>query len=99
MEIPSGGSFESFRVFDLLHDTTKRERRGLALRRAYRTLAPFELVRDSRRCYAPPATDMIWMLASPGFWKGTACTRWDERSIGWKRGLERCPCRLSRLEI
>lgn len=40
-EVPPGGSFESFRTFVLLHDSTERERRGLALRRMYRTLAPW----------------------------------------------------------
>ncbi len=39
--IAPGGSFESFRTFELLHDSTERERRGLALRRMYRTLAPW----------------------------------------------------------
>lgn len=34
-------SFESFRVFELVHDSTDRERRGLAVRRAYRALAPW----------------------------------------------------------
>ncbi len=41
VEIQPGASFESFRVFELLHDNTDRERRGLALRRAYRALAPW----------------------------------------------------------
>ena len=39
--IAAGGTFESFRTFVLLHDSTERERRGLALRRMYRTLAPW----------------------------------------------------------
>lgn len=39
--IQPGGSFESFRVFELIHDNSERERRGLALRRAYRALAPW----------------------------------------------------------
>jgi hypothetical protein len=39
--LPPGGAFESFRVFELVHDSTERERRGLALRRAYRALAPW----------------------------------------------------------
>jgi hypothetical protein len=39
--IAPGGTFESFRTFVLLHDSTERERRGLALRRMYRTLAPW----------------------------------------------------------
>ncbi|HEU5071492.1 MAG TPA: hypothetical protein VFV96_13905 [Verrucomicrobiae bacterium] len=40
-EIEPGGAFESFRVFELVHDSTDRERRGLAVRRAYRALAPW----------------------------------------------------------
>lgn len=36
-----GQRFDSFRVFELLHDSTDRERRGLALRRFYRVLAPW----------------------------------------------------------
>jgi len=39
--INPGQSFESFRTFQLIHDTTDRERRGLAQRRMYRTLAPW----------------------------------------------------------
>ncbi len=41
VEIKPGENFESFRVFELVHDSTERERRGLALRRAYRALAPW----------------------------------------------------------
>ncbi len=37
---PSEG-FETFRTFELVYDATDRERRGLALRRMYRTLAPW----------------------------------------------------------
>ncbi len=40
-EIKPGENFESFRVFELVHDSTERERRGLAMRRAYRALAPW----------------------------------------------------------
>ena len=40
-EIKPGGSFESFRVFELVHDSTDRERRGLAIRHAWRALAPW----------------------------------------------------------
>ena len=39
--VPPGGAFESFRIFELIHDTTERERRGMAVRRMYRTLAPW----------------------------------------------------------
>lgn len=34
-------SFESFRVFELVHDSTDRERKGLELRRMYRTICPW----------------------------------------------------------
>ncbi|MBL8693618.1 MAG: alpha-galactosidase [Planctomycetes bacterium] len=40
-EVAAGATFESFRVYELAHDSTDRERRGLAVRRAYRTLAPW----------------------------------------------------------
>ena len=34
-------TFESFRTFELIHDSQDRERRGLALRKMYRVLAPW----------------------------------------------------------
>ena len=40
-EIAPGASFETFRVFELVHDSSDRERKGLAVRRMYRTLAPW----------------------------------------------------------
>jgi hypothetical protein len=40
-DIPPGEIFESFRAFELIYDSTDRERRGLSLRRMYRTLAPW----------------------------------------------------------
>jgi hypothetical protein len=39
--IRPGATFESFRVFVLMHDTDERGRRGLALKRMYRTIAPW----------------------------------------------------------
>jgi hypothetical protein len=39
--ISPGGVFESFRTFELIYDSTERERKGLALRRMYRTIAPW----------------------------------------------------------
>jgi hypothetical protein len=40
--IPAGASFETFRVFELIHDANAdADRRGLAQRRMYRTLAPW----------------------------------------------------------
>ncbi len=40
-DILASASFESFRAFELVHASTERERRGLALRRMYRTIAPW----------------------------------------------------------
>ena len=40
-EIQAGNRFESFHLFELIYDSSDRERRGLALRRMYRTLAPW----------------------------------------------------------
>jgi hypothetical protein len=34
-------TFETFRTFELIYDSTERERKGLALRRMYRTVAPW----------------------------------------------------------
>ncbi|MEE2639707.1 MAG: hypothetical protein VX768_03715 [Planctomycetota bacterium] len=39
--VAPGDTFESFRTFELAHDSPDRERRGLALRRFYRTVAPW----------------------------------------------------------
>ncbi len=40
-DIAPGERFESFRIFELVYDDGNRERRGLTLRRMYRTLAPW----------------------------------------------------------
>lgn len=39
--IPQGGSFSSFRTWILVLDSSDRERRGLAQRKIYRTIAPW----------------------------------------------------------
>jgi len=39
--VAPGKTFESFRVFELAYDSSDRERRGLALRKMYRTIAPW----------------------------------------------------------
>jgi hypothetical protein len=41
MEIESGASFTSYRVHELLYDSYDRERNGLAVRKMYRSLAPW----------------------------------------------------------
>ncbi|HEY0868607.1 MAG TPA: hypothetical protein VGE01_14580, partial [Fimbriimonas sp.] len=40
-ELKPGESFSTFKVFELYHDSTDRERQGLAVRRMYRTVAPW----------------------------------------------------------
>ncbi len=39
--IKSGETFEAYRVWELVFDSTERERRGLAMRRMYRVVAPW----------------------------------------------------------
>lgn len=39
--VEPGGTFAGFRVFELLHDDTDRERQGLGVRKLFRTLAPW----------------------------------------------------------
>ncbi len=39
--VQPGGTFESFHVFELVYDSDERERRGLSLKRMYRTIAPW----------------------------------------------------------
>jgi hypothetical protein len=39
--IEPGKVFESFRTFELIHDSADRERKGLAVRRMFRTIAPW----------------------------------------------------------
>lgn len=41
IDLASGEKFDSFRSFLLVHDSSDRERKGLAVRRMYRTLAPW----------------------------------------------------------
>ena len=41
LAIEPGSKFESFRTYELIFDSTERERKGLSLRRMYRTIAPW----------------------------------------------------------
>ncbi len=41
VDVPQGETFESFRIWELLHDSTERERKGLGMRRMYRKIAPW----------------------------------------------------------
>ncbi len=41
IDLGPGKSFETYRTYELFFDSTDRERKGLALRRMYRTIAPW----------------------------------------------------------
>jgi hypothetical protein len=41
VSLDPGQTLVSFRTFELVHDSTERERQGLAVRRMYRTIAPW----------------------------------------------------------
>ena len=43
IDILPGKTFESYRTYELVYDSTDRERKGIALRRMYRTIAPWAM--------------------------------------------------------
>jgi hypothetical protein len=69
--IDLGGTFETFRIFELIHDTTERERRGLAMRRMYRALAPWAtenpILMHVRRAEPQSVKTAIDQCAAVGF--------------------------------
>lgn len=40
-DVPAGGTFESFRTWELFFDSFDKERKGLAMRKMYRTVSPW----------------------------------------------------------
>jgi hypothetical protein len=81
-DVAPGESFETFRAYDLLLDSTERERRTLALRRMYRTIAPWtsenplmfhktasdpQSVRDAIKQAGAVGFEMIIMSFGSGF--------------------------------
>jgi len=81
VHLKPGERFESFRTFELLHDSDDRERRGLARRRMYRTLAPqvtenpiFMHVRNSKSAAVRLAIDQCaevgFEMVILTFWSG-----------------------------
>ena len=79
--IAPGEWFESFRTFELIHDSTDRERQGLAVRRMYRTLAPWVTenpilmhVRDAKpaavRLAIDQCADVGFEMVIMTFWSG-----------------------------
>ena len=69
--IASGGTFTSFRVWVLPFDSTDRERCGLAMRRMYRTIAPWAtenpLMMHVRSADPRTVTNAIEQCAAVGF--------------------------------
>jgi hypothetical protein len=69
--IEPGKTFESFRAFLLPYDSTDRERQGLALRRMYRTIAPWvtenPLMMHVRHANWPTVRNAIDQCAEVGF--------------------------------
>jgi len=81
-DVAAGATFESCRIWELLFDSTDRERRGLAQRRMYRTLAPWtcenplmfhklgskpEIIRDAIAQCRATGFEMIIMTFGSGF--------------------------------
>ncbi|MEQ8766530.1 MAG: alpha-galactosidase [Planctomycetota bacterium] len=69
--IAPGETFESYRTFELVYDSTDRERRGLALRRMYRTIAPWvtenPLMMHMRTAAPDQVREAIDQCAAVGF--------------------------------
>lgn len=96
--VPAGGVFESCRAFELLYDSTERERRGLALRRMYRTVAPWvtenPLMMHLRRADEASVRAAVDQCAAVGFemlilsfGSGFNVERDDPAYLGHWRGL------------
>ena len=69
--IAPGKSFESFRAFELLYDSTERQRQGLSVCRMYRTIAPWvtenPLMAHTTRIDEKTLTSTIDQCAAVGF--------------------------------
>jgi len=71
IEVEPGGEFETFRAFILPHDSDERERKSLAQRRMYRTIAPWvtenPLMMHARFSDWPAVKTAIDQCAEVGF--------------------------------
>ena len=69
--IDPGGKFESFRTFELIYDSTERERKGLSLRRMYLTIVPWStenpIIMNVRRADPKSVRLAIDQCAEVGF--------------------------------
>ncbi|MBN1852947.1 MAG: hypothetical protein JW829_09490 [Pirellulales bacterium] len=70
-DVEPGGTFESFRTFELVHDATDRQRRGLALCGMYRSIAPWvtenPLMMHMRTADPAAVRDALDQCAEVGF--------------------------------
>lgn len=70
-DVAPGETFESFRTFELLFDSTDRDRRGLAMKRMYRTIAPWvtenPLMMHMRTAQPNAVRDAVDQCAEVGF--------------------------------
>ncbi|MCW3054380.1 MAG: hypothetical protein JWN14_3550, partial [Chthonomonadales bacterium] len=71
LTILPGKSLDTYRVYELLYDTTDKERNGLALRRMYRTLAPWAtenpILMHIRQSHSQAVRTAIDQCAEVGF--------------------------------
>ena len=71
LTLAPGAEWTSFRVFELAYDSTDRERRGLALRRMYRTIAPWAtrnpILMHARRADPDAVKVAVDQCAATGF--------------------------------
>lgn len=58
--VAPGETFEGFRVFELVYDDGDRERRGLALKRMYRTVAPWVTENPITHHLLTNSPDRVW---------------------------------------
>lgn len=70
-ELPPRGSFESMRIWELVYDSYDRERRGLSVRKMYRTIAPWvtenPIIMHVSRAEDEPVKKAIDQCAEVGF--------------------------------
>lgn len=93
VDITPGATFESFRTFELIFDSSERERKSLEQRRMYRTIAPWAMenpilmhVRQSDTFTVKKAIDQCAKLGFEmvimSFGSGFTAETGDERYIG-----------------
>jgi hypothetical protein len=94
VKIAAGDQFESYRVYELIHDSPDRERQGLALRKMYRTISPWiaenPILMHVRRADDKSVKTAIDQCADVGFEMvimtfGSGFNIEDSSATNWKR--------------